>query len=504
MIQCFIKFLKFGFTFIILLYFFLTSCRKEDDFGTSPSYKLSFSNDTIIFDTVFTTIGSTTRYLKVYNRNSERVNISNIRLAGGSGSNFQINIDGTATTSLNNVELDQGDSLFIFIKVTIDPTNNLSPLIVKDSVIFETNGNIQDIDLVAWGQDAHFFVGNKTIQGLSYPYIIVAGEGETVEWTDDKPYVIYGWAVVDSTGVLNIGPGCNIHFHQNSGLWVYRGGTIKVNGLVDSIVTFQGDRLEMQYKELPGQWDRIWINEGSTDNVFNYAVIKNGFIGLQAETRQEDMGNTLILNNTIIKNMSLWGLFTIAYRVTATNSIFANCAENTVFLSVGGVYDFRHCTFANYWNKSVRLDPSFTISNHLIVQDASGNPVTLLGNMNAYFGNCLIYGNLDEEFIAAKLDGAEMNYLFDHCILKTQTDVTDPENFLNSQKNKDPKFRNVQLNDYRPDTLSPAIDIGSLEVITTSVTDITYDLDGNSRTSDAGPDLGAYEFVPDVSKKKSF
>ena len=202
--------------------------------------------------------------------------------------------------------------------------------------------------------------------------------------------------------------------------------------------------------------------------------------------------------------MSLWGLFTIAYRVTATNSIFAHCAENTVFLSVGGVYDFRHCTFANYWNKSVRLDPSFTISNHLIVQDASGNPVTLLGNMNAYFGNCLIYGNLDEEFIAAKLDGAEMNYLFDHCIIKSQTDVTNPENFQNSLKNKDPKFSDVNLNDYRPDTLSPAIDIGSLEVITSSVTDITYDLDGNSRTSDAGPDLGAYEFVPDVSRKKSF
>jgi len=493
--------MKVGLMFIFIAFFLLISCRKDDDFGTSPTLKLSFSNDTIIFDTVFTTIGSTTRYLKVYNRNNERVNISNIRLAGGSNSKFQINIDGTPSVSVNNVELDKGDSLFIFVKVTIDPTLQNSPLIVKDSIIFETNGNIQDVDLVAWGQDAHFFVGNKKLPGLSYPYVIVAGEGESVEWTDDKPYVIYGWAVIDSTGILNIGPGCNIHFHQNSGLWVYRGGTIRVNGLIDSVVTFQGDRLEVQYRDLPGQWDRIWINEGSNDHEFNYAVIKNGFIGLQAEITGEDMGNRLILNNTIIKNMSRWGLFTVAYRVAATNSIFANCAENTAFFSVGGVYDFRHCTFANYWNKSVRLDPSFTLSNHLIVQDAGGNLVTLLGNMNAYFGNCLIYGNLNEEFLTAKVDGAEFNYLFDHCILKTQSDITIAENFLNSQKNKDPKFRNTGLNDYRLDTLSPAIDIGSLEIINSSEINIMFDLNGNPRTADTGPDLGAFEFVSESGNK---
>jgi hypothetical protein len=502
MIQLLVKLLKVGFTFIVLIYLFLTSCRKDDDFGTSPSLLLSFSNDTIIFDTVFTTIGSTTRYLKVYNRNDKRVNISQIRLAGGQGSSFQINIDGTPAVSLTDIELDKGDSLYIFVKVTIDPGNQNSPLIVKDSIIFETNGNIQDVDLVAWGQDAHFFVGTEIIQGLSYPYVIVAGENETVEWTSEKPYVIYGWAVVDSAGILEIGPGCNIHFHQNSGLWVYRGGTLRVKGEIDNVVTFQGDRLEMQYKELPGQWDRIWINEGSTDNVFDYAVIKNGFIGLQAEILMEDMGNKLILQNTVIKNMSRWGLFTVGYRVTASNSVFANCAENTAFLSVGGVYDFRHCTFANYWNKSVRLDPSFTLSNHLIVPDAGGNPVTLIGNMEAYFGNCIIYGSLSEEFIAAKVDGADLNYLFDHCILKTQYDISDPEHFLNSWKNTDPKFRHANLNDYRLDTLSPAIDIGSLDVITSSVTDLTYDLDGNPRNIDAGPDLGAFEFVPDLGNKQ--
>jgi hypothetical protein len=480
----------------------LISCNKDEVISTEPSYKLEFSSDTIIFDTVFTTVGSTTRYLKVYNRNNERINISKIFLANGSNSQYQINIDGTPGISQNNIELGADDSLFIFIKVTVNPTLQNSPLIISDSIVFETNGNIQDVDLAAWGQDAHFFVGNKKIEGLSYPYVIVANEGETINWEDDKPYVIYGWAVIDSLGILNIGPGCNIHFHQNSGLWVYRGGSIRVNGELDSVVTFQGDRLEMEYKDLPGQWDRIWINESAANSEFNYAVIKNGFIGIQAETTREDMGNTLLLNNCIVQNMSLWGLFTLAYRVNATNSVFANCVDKTLFISVGGSYDFRHCTFANYWSGTVRLEPSFVVSNNLIIYDANGNPVTLLGDLNkAYFGNCIIYGANKEEIILSENNQVLFNYTFDNTLLKTELDITDQQFYINCLKNLDPLFVDQYKNNYRIDTLSPAINRGNIEIVNGSSVDITTDLDGNSRNQDESPDLGAYEFVPQLKKK---
>ncbi|MCD4745912.1 MAG: hypothetical protein K8R58_06400, partial [Bacteroidales bacterium] len=445
------KIIKTG-IFLIFILLILFSCRKDDEIDTNPSLKLEFSTDSIIFDTVFSTVGSTTKHLMVYNTNKNKINISSIQLAGGSNSPYRINIDGSPAVTLNNIEIAGNDSLYVFIKVTVDPTNQNSPLVIKDSIIFETNSNIQDIDLIAWGQDAYYFIADTYVQGLP-PYIIVAHENSDTTWDSQKPYLIYGYAVVDSTAILRIDAGANIHFHNNSGLWVYKGGSIKVNGTLDFPVTFQGDRLEQYYKDIPGQWDRIWLNEGSIDNEFNYAVIKNGYIGIQAETMVNDMGNQLILKNTIIKNMSRWGIFTKFYKITAINNVIANCAENTLFLSTGGNYDFRQCTFANYWNNSVRQDPSFIISNYIILIDNNGNAITYLGDLSkAYFGNCIIYGNLDEEILLAEEQGVAFNYRFDHSLMKTQINISDPTYYLECKKNLDPKFIDYSINNYELDT----------------------------------------------------
>jgi hypothetical protein len=488
----------FGATGILMmvLVWSLFSCQKDDEITTQSSHKLEFSVDTVLFDTVFTTIGSTTRSLKVFNRHDQKISISSIQLAEGMQSQYQMNVNGEPAVSITNVEIPANDSIFIFIRVTVDPTSQNSPLIVSDSIVFETNGNIQDVNLVAWGQDAHFIVGDTYLEGLSSKYKIIAAEGESVSWEDDKPYVVYGWAVVDSTGMLNIGPGCNIHFHQNSGLWIYRGGSIKVNGEKDSVVTFQGDRLDLSYQDLPGQWDRIWINEGSVNNEFNYAVIKNGFIGIQAETTQSDMGNVLVLNNTIIQNMELYGLFSIAYRILSANCVYGNCGENTIFIAAGGEYDFRHCTFANYWSRTIRQDPSFILSNNLIRFDATGNQILILGDLNTYFGNCIVYGINSEEMLYSEDEQAAFNYTFENSILKTEMDISFPINYINCLQNEDPLFVDYSNHNFRIDTLSPAIDSGNLEVVTNSIINVEVDPDGNSRISDQGPDIGAYEFIP--------
>ena len=497
----YIQLLKaFIFTGILLIVFILatTSCRK-DEIVTDPSYSLSFSTDTIIFDTVFSTVGSTTGILKVYNNNDGRINISKIYLAGGQQSQYKINIDGNPVSSIENVELEANDSLYIFVKVTVDPTNQNSPMIVTDSVIFETNGNIQDVDLVAWGQDAHYYVGYLHNPESSLKYIIIAGENESVTWEDDKPYVLYGWGVVDSLGALTIGPGVDIHFHQNSGLWVYSGGAIQVNGLKDSLVVFQGDRLEQEYDDLPGQWNGIVINESDVVNEFNYAVVKNAFVGLQASPQNETTwANTLVLKNVIVENMTLFGLYSYAYQVVAVNSIFSNCATYTVCL-VGGIYDFRQCTMADYWSESVRINPSVRVGNQISFTTPDGVITYVSPLVNAYFGNCIIYGALSEELETDGVEdtGYDYNFKYDNCLIRTELDVSDPEKYLNCLTNKNPLFVDYYTNDYHLDTLSPAIDAGNIEVVETSPIDILNDYGGNSRVSDDGPDLGAYEFIPE-------
>ncbi|MBN1339982.1 MAG: hypothetical protein JXA03_11705 [Bacteroidales bacterium] len=477
----------------------VTSCQKEEETDTGTDIRLSFSADTVIFDTVFTTIGSTTRILQVYNNNQKKIKISEIRLAGGDNSPFTVNIDGNPSTVVRDVEIEGKDSLFIFIRITVDPSNQNNPFIISDSIIFQINGNLTDVDLVAWGQDANFIVGNNKLEGFRFPYAIVAGENETVVWSNARPYVIYGYAIVDSSGTLNITEGASIHFHKNSGLWIYRGGAIHVEGTFENPVIFQGDRLEATYDELPGQWDRIWINEGGS-NTFKHTVIKNGFIGIQAETLKPDgaFPGDLTLENCIIKNMSQWALFTLSYQVTAGNCLFANCGENVVYLTTGGMYDFRHCTFANYWNHSIRQSPLFVLTNYIIVQDANGYPVTLLGNLHkAFFGNCLIYGNLEDEFLLSGDGSVAFNYAFDHSGIRSYTDYSSDPYFTACTFNEDPMFSDSYKHDFTLDTLSPVIDKGSMEVISSSVIPLQLDLLNNDRTNDSGPDLGAYEFKPE-------
>jgi hypothetical protein len=483
-----------------------TACRKELPFINTP-VALAFSQDTIIFDTVFTTIGSVTHWLKVYNKEKQPVQIDHIYLAGGGSSPFRINIDGLSTTSIKGYELAAGDSMYVFIEVTVDPNNSNSPLVITDSIVFINKGNIQDVKLVAWGQDAHFIVPDKRIGNIHYR--IVAGVGESVDWSNDKPYVVYGYAVVDSAALLRIGEGTRIHFHNNSGLWVYKGGCIKVNGTAANPVYFQGDRMDPWYRDQAGQWDRIWINEGSQDNEFNYAIIRNGFIGIQAEILGSATGNRLILNNTIIDNMSGRGLFTRGYTVEATNCLITNSGDITVYLAAGGSYDFRHTTIANYWSLGgARQVPALVIANY---EENLGLGFILTGDLvKAYFGNCIIYGSNKEEYLTLNKYGGAFNYQFDHCLIKSSTKPADhPGRFLNCIiRNQDSPsynpgekiFRNQQEGDWRPDSLSVVVDYGSINVIqqapVTPNTIIQFDLPGESRLSDAGPDLGAIEFVP--------
>lgn len=467
---------------LLVLIFSMISCKK-DKLITDQGAKLEFSKDSILFDTVFTSIGSTTKRFLIYNRHDQPIKVSEIWLAGGNSSNFRINIDGIPGISHKDVEIPANDSLFAFVEVTVDPNNQNSPLVIRDSVIFETNGNMQRVLLEAWGQDAYYHLPNVFPTNGFPAYSIVAGENQVITWPNDKPHVVYGYAVIDSMGVLTIQEGTRVHFYKNSGMWVYRFGTLKVMGTPNNRVMFQGTRLEQTYSETPGQWDRIWINQGSVDNEIHYAEIKNGFIGIQAERfLYLDGNNQLNIDHVNIRNMSGIGLYTINYEIDASDLLVSNCGQRTLAITAGGNYRFDHCTFANYWNLETRNTPSVLISNR---DQANDLPLA-----NALFYNCLIYGDQAEEL---ELDSINQpfNYKFDHCLLKTQRSTSDPYHYSQVLVNEDPLFVDPLGQDFHiMNATSPVVDFGG--PISDPV--LNTDLDNQPRPQDNAPDLGCYEF----------
>ncbi|HET6557693.1 MAG TPA: hypothetical protein VFG54_10300, partial [Prolixibacteraceae bacterium] len=99
---------------------YLFSCE-DDKYLSSTDVKLGFSVDTVMFDTVFTTIGSTTQHLKIYNPYEQKLLISSVKLAKGETSNFRLNINGISSNEVKDIEIAPFDSMYIFVEVTIDP-----------------------------------------------------------------------------------------------------------------------------------------------------------------------------------------------------------------------------------------------------------------------------------------------------------------------------------------------------------------------------------------------
>jgi hypothetical protein len=453
----------------MLLLLLATGCRKEKLYEEGD-VQLRFSVDTLSFDTVFTSVGSATQWLKVYNPSNNRINIQRIEIAGGSQSRYVMNVDGVPGPVVEDVEIAGKDSLFIFVRVNIDPNQQNTPLIVEDVVRFNTNGNQQQVQLVAWGQDAYFY--RKAVL-----------QGDWI-WENDKPHVIYDWIIVDSASSLTIKEGTQVYLHAYSVLAVNVAGTLIVSGSIDEPVHFQGDRLEAAYQDVPGQWGRIWLSPGSVNNVIDYAIIENGQVGIQADTMGNSPNPTLLLRNSIIRNMSVAGLLLQGSKAEVSNSLITDCGEFAVLLNIGGEYDFRHCTIGNYYNFGVRQTPSLVLNNYYLFE---GDTIARdLGDV--YFGNCIIWGRNQEEMLFDRTPRAAFNYVFDHCLFRTEMPANDPASFLNCMKNQDPLFVDPNEGDFRLSLASPAIDAGSSAI----ASGIPVDLFGNSRLPD--PDLGAIEY----------
>ncbi|MBX2974328.1 MAG: hypothetical protein KF797_14620, partial [Flavobacteriales bacterium] len=436
----------------------VSGCRKDAKFTDEAGIELEFSRDTVMFDTIFTTVGSVTKRFVARNphRNAVRVQIA---LEGGSPSPFRINVDGATGISFSDVEILGGDSIFIFVEATLDQGNQSNPFVIEDHIRFSTNGTAQEVLLVAWGRNAVFhYPGPDSIQVNGLPRIGYVAGGydpgwvqrcETVYWTAERPHVVYGYAVVDSCSTLIIEAGTNIHFHNGAGLWVYHYGQIKANGDPDQPIIFQGDRLEPFYAEVPGQWDRIWINEGSStmSSVFINVLIKNALVGIQCENvpwlpEEPTSAAKLILDKVRIRNCSAAGILSRNYTIEASNLLVGDCGQYGVALTGGGDYTFEHFTIANYWNYEIRQTPAFYMNNVY----ADINNTLQVREVRGRFQNGIIYGSNENEFQFEFNDQELPTDLFFNNTLARTTQSTSGSSYFDAStfyRNQSPGFVDV-------------------------------------------------------------
>jgi len=508
-----------------LITLILTSCRADFDFERSNG-ELRFSKDTVYLDTVFTNIGSSTYTLKVYNKSNKNIAIPKIQLEKGATSKYRLMVDGMPGKQFENVELLAKDSMFIFVEVTAAAIDaNPSDFLYTDKILFGEGTGIQKVELVTLIQDAIFIYPQRTpISDTAYDYesinlgtdangnpvkikASILSENDPVNgnellWTNQKPYVIYGYAIVPSNKTLVVNAGARVHFHDQSGIIVAQNGSLHINGTssttstMENEVIFEGDRLEPNFSGVAGQWGTIWLSQGSTNNKISNLTLKNATAGLLITGNDGSNLPTLTLKNTQIYNCSNVGILARTASMKGENIVVSNCGQTSLACTMGGKYDFTHCTFANYWSSPNQ--------NCMVLDDyyETQSGITTVDLQQASFKNCIFYGSSN---LSIKLTqkGNVYNYDFKNCLIKffnpsTQLSSNPLYQFdslaysaclvaYNSTQSK-PDFKNTAKNDFRIGANSAAK--GTANFMYSSG---TSDLKNSVRNNPS--DIGAYNWI---------
>ena len=447
----------------------LSSCI-NDEFSTSSSDLLSFSTDTVKFDTVITGQGSPTKQFLVFNKSKKMLNISSIKVAGESKGHFFLNVDGMKGDEFHDIEVRGEDSIFVFVESRFDPTNQDEPEFLEDNIEFVTNGVMQKVAITAWGQDV--IILNDTILD------------EPTHLTGNKPYVVYGELTVDTLNNVTIDAGATLLFHDKASLVVK--GRLTAIGTQEKPITLRGDRLdhvvgEIGYDIMSGQWDGVYFNEGSYDNELAFVNMRGNSNGMQVYS--EDMSRrSLHLFNCVLHNSTYLNLLGVNAWIDAEGTEFSD-AGLMVADFYGGKLQFINCTLANYYLFAAIQGPILNLETEF----DDGYSTTF----DAYFDNCIFYGNTSDLNVN-ELDG--LNVYLRNCLLKSAGE--DDACFINCVWNADPKFyteREKYIFDYRLRDESDAIARGNRALCPASA---RYDRYGVDRFAREGIDIGAYTWVP--------
>ncbi len=455
------------FVALILIGLAVISCEPlEEEITSDQGAQLTFSTDTLLFDTVLSSVGSITRRIRIFNPNDQAVEISNLSLGRNDSSPYTLVVNGEEGKSFQDEVIFGNDSLLVLVEVLVDPQNEATPFLVKDSLVVQSNGNQSDVKLVAYGQDAIF-----VDQGVFLcDAVLTAG----------RPYVIRNFALVDTLCTLTVESGTRI-LMDNDAILAVR-GKLLIQGDTANPVIITSTRSDRRFEDAPGQWNGIFFLDGSAGNQISQAIIRNGQIGLSLGNPENTTIIDLEVNSTTIENMSFAGLFAVNSNVSATNTVINNCGSFMVANFGGGNYNYQHCTFSNIPNDFIRDDQSVQFSDFLPISETE----VLVNELNVSMTNSIVWGGLDEELIIALSGETTGSQSINNNILRSAEVWADTDNMISTMRNF-PLFENINQANFRLDSLSVGVDAG----IPSSVF-----MDRLDVIRDNQPDIGAFEFVP--------
>ncbi|MBR1807980.1 MAG: hypothetical protein IJ776_01135 [Paludibacteraceae bacterium] len=484
--------MRLRYSFILLVLAAATcligSC--EDRLTNDPSAGITFSVDTLRFDTVFTTKGSATKVVMAYNRGKEAVMIESVGFS--ESENFRYNIDGeTQKDNLRDILLRGGDSIFMFVKATIDPQDTDKPVLIADSVIFNVNNRRQVLRVEAISQDVIVLRGDTL-------------EGKT-ELGSDKPYLVFDTVI--ATGNVLIKEGARFYMHDNA-VMVFLGSLI-VNGTKDKPVVFRGDRFDNILRDIPydyasGKWGGIFLLRPSDlmhnpAYSINYLDIHSAMFGLFCQSDKTKDLPIVYLRNSRLHNFSAYGLVLQNMNAEVSNTEISNCADYCVYLA-GGRHTFVHNTIANFFNYKRENVSIHSVGREdvaaVYISDLSKNQV----RTEAIFKNNIISGWRSQNITLATALPDRYDGVFLGNLLRNDSLNADLFPYNCYEQDEDTVFTRIYFSreehtyyDFRLDSVSPARNIAD------SLTAVKYPIDrnGNSRLKDGKPDAGCYEWQPE-------
>ena len=479
---------------IFLLASLIYACNDGfDHYSTNPGDLLAFSTDTVAFDTIISTVNTPYQLFKVYNPNAKALLISSIYLENGTESPFKINVDGQAGMTSHDVEIRPNDSIYVFVDAKPVENDSDEPILLTDYVVFVTNGVQQRVVIEATAQDAVIWKG-----------MII--RSDTV-LSNRKPFFIYDSLTVAEGVSLKIEEGVRFYMHNNAEIIVR--GTLKIAGTLEKPVLIRGDRFDylvnISYDLVPGQWGGIRFKSSSYDNEMEYVFIRNGKYGMDFELSDRSQMK-MKMKNVVMTNFKGILLNAVNCRIDAENCEFTNAKDALLYLT-GGIYNFTHCTIANYYLSSTELGWGSSDNETICMMSSYRNKETSTTEyypiVQANFYNCIIWGKGTGSEITFDADEeAFIIPFFQNCVIPNREATNDNPKDPNAEVihcliDEDPLFQLTDPKDFKYDfrlsSLSPARNAADIQI----AQKLPMDIDGNDRFLDEGPDMGGYEFVPE-------